>query len=382
MKQVENSNSLNDPPNKSKQQETLENSNKILKTLLKLQQRSRFTLFLAWIALFFTVIGIAAGYKNWMQINERAKQAIVGVSELKQQATHFADRSTVIAFNRRLFADFNKNKQQFEHSLNVLERVEKTAQHALETVKQQAVLLTRQQETLQLKAPLPNTYWRLAELGFLLKLANWRLHLNKDKNGALEALKLAEMVLLKLGLSRYLVVREKINEEIVLLEAFSVPDLSTILQRIAKLVRLISVMPIEHKIIKQQKITLLPEITREQNGLLSNLVGIINDAVVIQKFDQSAKQILREDEKEELKKRLYLHFEILRLMVLQGLDDDYHLELNTIKKVLNKYYPKRMEGSLKELLNGLERVELSPTPPDISGSLLLLEQISKAKSRE
>ncbi len=382
MKQVENSNNLNDPPNVSKQQDTSEKSNEILKTLFKLQQRSRFTLFLAWIALFFTVIGIAAGYKNWMQINERAKQAAVGVSELKQQATHFADKSTVVAFNQQLFADFNKNKQQFTQSLKVLERVEKTTQYALETVKQQATLLTQQQEALQFKAPAPNSHWQLAELRFLLKLANQRLHLNKDKNGALEALKLAEIALLKLGSSKYLAVREKINEEVVLLEAFLVPNLTAISQRIAELIKVIDVLPVEHKIIKQQKITLLPEVTAEQNSLLSGLVGVINDAVVIQKFDQSVQQTIGENEKKRLKNLLYLRFEMLRLMVLQGLDYDYHQELNKIKKILNKYYPELIKGSLQKLLDELDQVELSPTPPDISGSLLLLEQLSQAKLRE
>ena len=376
MKQIEDSNHLIEINNELDQSD----ENKETETALtKLQQRTRFALFMAWIALFFTVIGIAAGYKNWMQINERAKQATVGVSELTKQANHFADKSTVVAFNEQLLNDLNKGRQQLEQSVEKLEIVGKATQRAAAGIDQQAVLLTQQQEASQAKATTPNTLWRLAELRFLLQTANQRLHLNKDKKGALQTLIIAETSLLELGSSKYLAVRKKINEEIILLELFLIPNISAISQRIADLIEIIDAMPLEDDTIKQEKITLLPDVDTEENTFLSRVVGSINDAVVIRKFDQSVQKTIGADEKEKLKNLLHLRFETLRLMVLQGLDDDYHQQLKLIKQTLEKYYPKRINGSLQKLLDELDKVKLSPPAPDISGSLKLLDQISKAK---
>ncbi len=346
--------------------------------LAKLQGRSRFTLFIAWLALFLTAVGIAAGYKNWMQINDRAKQAAVGVSELKQRAERFAEKSSVVAFNTQLLTDLDKKSKQLDRSVQILDTVKNITQHAAETVEQQAELLTQQQEQSRALASTPSYAWRLAELRFLLQIANQRLQLHKDKDGALQALRSAETTLLRLGSRKYLPVRKKLAEEVVSVEIFLIPNISAISQRIAELLEVINAMPVEAEIVKQQKITLLPKASEEESGFISRMVSGINNAVVIQKFDPSMRKTIGIDEKEKLKNLLQLRFETLRLMVLQGLDYDYHQQLKLIQQMLGKYYPDIIKGSLQQQLDELGKVKLSPPPPDISGSLTLLNQLSKS----
>ncbi|HFC92718.1 MAG TPA: hypothetical protein ENJ51_07885 [Leucothrix mucor] len=372
MSQMEGNNS---PDNLGGSHKEAEESAQVLAIL---QSRSRFTLFIAWLALFLTAVGIAAGYKNWMQINDRAKQAAVGVSELKQRAETFAKKSSVVAFNTQLLTDLEKKSKQLDHSVQTLNRVNKLTQHAIKTVEQQAVLLTQQQEQSQALASAPSYAWRLAELHFLLQIANQRLQLHKDKDGALQALRSAETTLLKLGSKKYLPVRKKLAEEIISVEIFLIPNISAISQRIAELLEVINAMPVEAEIAKLQKITLLPEVSEEESGFISRLVSGINNAVVIQKFDPSVRKIIGIDEKEKLKNLLQLRFETLRLMVLQGLDYDYHQQLKLIQQMLEKYYPDIIKGSLEQQLDELSKVKLSPPPPDISGSLTLLNQLSKS----
>jgi uncharacterized protein HemX len=354
-------------------------ASKITDVITKLESRSRFTLFIAWMALFFTVVGIAAGYKNWMQINTRAKQATDGVSELKQQVNQFANKSEVMALNSQLLTALDNKDEKFNHNVHRLERVEKNTQHAVKSMDQQMALLTQQQEQSHASSLTPTMAWRLAELRFLLQLANQRLQLNKDKNGALQALNRAEAILLKFGSSDYLPVRKKIGEEIVALETFLIPNITAISQRITDFLVVINAMPVEAELIKQQKITLLPSVSEDKNAFLSGIVAGINDAVVIQKFDASMQKSIGMDEREKLKNLLQLRFETLRLMVLQGLDFDYHQQLKLIKQTLEKYYPEVIKGSLQEQLEELDKVKLSPPPPDISGSLLHLDQIITGK---
>lgn len=355
------------------------NTHRVSDPMSKLEKRIRFTLFIAWIALFFTVIGIAAGYKNWMQINDRAKQAVADVSELKQQSSQFVNTSEVVAFKTQLLTDLAVKRQKFNRSVKILETIEKNTQHAVKSMDQQMALLTQQQAQSQALPLTPNTAWQLAELRFLLQLANQRLQLNNDKNGALQALNRAEVTLLKLGSTDYLPVRKKIGEEIVALETFLIPNITAISQRITDFLALINALPVEDELIKQQKMTLLPRISEDESVFLSRIVAGINDAVVIQKFDASMQKTIGLDEKEKLKNLLQLRFETLRLMVLQGLDADYHQQLKLIKQTLEKYYPDVIKSSLQEQLEELDKVRLAPPPPDISGSLIRLDQITIGK---
>jgi uncharacterized protein HemX len=364
-----------DPDRLGEKNNEVDGSAQVLATL---QQRARFTLFIAWMALFLTAIGIAAGYKNWMQINDRAKQAAVGVSELKQQAEKFAEKSSVVAFNTELLSDLDKKSKQLERSVQTLATVKTLTQHAAETVEQQALLLTQQQEQSRATTLTPSYAWRLAELRFLLQIANQRLQLHHDKDGALQALRSAETTLLKLGSSKYLPVRKRLAKEIVAVEVFLTPNISAISQRIVELLVVINALPVEAEIEKQQKITLLPAVSNDEGGFLSGLVSGINDAVIIQKFDHSVQKTMGLDEKEKLKNLLQLRFETLRLMVLQGLDYEYHQQLKLIQQTLEKYYPAIIKGSLQQHLDALDKVKLSPPPPDISGSLRQLNQLSKS----
>lgn len=347
--------------------------------LEKLKSRSRFTLFIAWIALFFTVIGIAAGYKNWMQINERAKEASLGVEALEKQAALFADKSSVVALNKKLLSDLDKGREELAKSVQTLESIKKTTLHAVESVEKQASVLTQQQELTKKSASSPNTTWRLAEMRFLLQVASQRLQLHNDKPGALQALQEAEDVLLKLGSKKYTAVRKKLAEDIVALESFLVPNISAISQRIGDLIEVINAMPVADEIKRNDKITLLPDNIVEKDSLFSQVISGINEAVVVRKFDESVQNTIGMNEKEKLRSLLRLRLETLRFMVLQGLDYDYHQQLKLIKGTLEKYYPEMINGSLQKHLAELEKVKLSVVPPDISGSLELLESLSSKK---
>lgn len=347
--------------------------------LAKLKSLSRFTLFIAWIALFFTVVGIAAGYKNWMQINEQAKDASRGVEALEKQASLFVDKSSVVALNTALLDELDKRRQEVAQSVQILEEVKKTTLHAVESVERQASVLTQQQERAKQGFSRPNMAWRLAEMRFLLQVANQRLQLHHDKLGALQALKVAEDALLRLGSRKYTAVRKKLAEDIVALESFLVPNISAISQRIGDLIEVIDAMPVADEITESDKITLLPNDIAGDNSLLSQLVNGINNAVVVRKFDESVQKAMGIDEKEKLRNLLHLRLETLRLMMLQGLDYDYHQQLKLIKDTLEKYYPKMINGAMQKHLAALEKVTLSVVPPDISGSLVLLESISKKK---
>ena len=353
----------------------LANIGEASETLEQLKRRSRFALFIAWIALFLTMVGIAAGYKNWMQINDRAKEATRGVMSLKEKSSQFAEKSSVIAFNEKLLSELDQGEKALAQSVESLNNVKKVSQHAIETVEKQAELLTLAQEKTQTTLPSPSVKWRVAELKFLLQVANQRLQLSKDKPAALKLLRTAEDTLIKMGSPKYLPVRKKLTEEIVTLENFLMPNVAAISQRIVDLMDVVEAMPVANEIKQSDKIQLFAETT--DDGFLSKIANSINGSIVIHKFDESVQKTLGVDEKEKLQNLLHLRLETLRLMVLQDLDRGYHQQLKLIKQTLEKYYPEMINDSLQQHFQALEKVKLSVSPPDISVSLKLLEQISK-----
>jgi len=355
----------------------LANIGETSETLKKLKRRSRFTLFIAWIALFLTMIGIAAGYKNWMKINDRAKEATRGVASLKERSTKFADKSTILALNETLLSELKQRETALTRSADNLENVKKISQHALQVIEKQARLLTVAQEKSQTSPQAPSRKWRIAELKFLLQVANQRLQLSKDKSAALKLLRAAEDTLIKIGSSKYLPVRKKLTEEIVALEGFLMPNVAAISQRIGDLMEVVDAIPVTTEIKNSETIPLLPEKLSNHDGFLSSIVSKINSSVVIHKFDKSVQNTLGVDEKEKLQNLLHLRLETLRLMVLQDLDRGYHKQLTLIKQTLEKYYPEMINDALQQHFQALEKVQLSVEPPDISVSLKLLEQIEK-----
>jgi len=343
-------------------------------TLEKLKRRTRFTLFIAWVALFLTMIGIAAGYKNWMQINDRAKEAARGVAALKKQASQFAEKSMMLAANEKLLSELEQGKKSLAQSVETLDNVKKVSQHAIKTVEKQAELLTLAQAKTQTTPRSPSLAWRLAELKFLLQTANQRLQFNNDKPAALTLLRTAENTLIKMGSAKYLPVRRKLTEEIVTLENFLVPNTAAISQRIEDLMQVVEAMPVATDIKSTQKIQLFAD-TKTDDSWLAAIENKINDSITLHKFDASVQNTLGVDEKEKLQNLLHLRLETLRLMVLQGLDRSYHKQLKLIQQTLEKYYPEMINEALQQHFQELEKVQLAVSPPDISGSLKLLEQI-------
>ncbi|MEZ5447814.1 MAG: hypothetical protein R3E89_01885 [Thiolinea sp.] len=45
-------------------------------------------MFIAFLALFFTAAGIAAGYKHWQRMHERAKSNAAQIRQLQQAGRH------------------------------------------------------------------------------------------------------------------------------------------------------------------------------------------------------------------------------------------------------------------------------------------------------
>jgi len=357
-----------------------------LHLLKKLNRRTRFTQFLVWIALFFTAVGIAAGYKNWLRIHEKAKAGLAGVAEIQEQLPNLAQKSQVIKLQNKVDVQLEKYKEQFTGSVKELRHIQDSTQHIADTVYTQIESLTAQQESItptQQAAPTVQD-WSLSEVHFLLQTALQVFKIKQDKAGATKALNLADQLLLKRGDSKLLPLRKQISDDIALISQYQAADISLIFKQVTSLQDALKPkkkQPEEQTLDtekKEEAATQAPEKEAQNQGesLVSRVKKTINEAVVIRKFDKSLHEEMDKVTQESLYQLLSLRLETLRNLALLGLNKDFHEQIVRIESLLKKYYSNDKFSSLKKQLDTLNSVNLNPEIPDISKSLRLLESIT------
>lgn len=354
------------------------------KLIKKLNRRLRFTQFIAWMALFFTAVGIAAGYKNWLRIHDKAKTNVVDIKQIKQQLPNFSNKTKVAALEKNLNENLIDSKKHLNSAMTELRTIQDSTQHIAETVYTQVEALTKQQQaTVKIQTPSIKD-WSLGEVHFLLQTAVQRFNLKQDKQGAIAAFKLADTLLVERGSLALLPVRKQISQDIAAINQYATVDVSALSQQINSL--LTQLKPVAVNIeANARAIELLPTINNGEpsntveskkptkDSLVTRVKKTINDAVVIRKYNQPILTEMDIEAKERIYQLLSLRLETLRMMLLQSDDANYHQQIERIKTLILNYYPEEQNQIVQKQLDQLNTVNLLPDLPDISRSLKLLE---------
>ncbi len=348
--------------------------------LKKLNRRTRFTQFLAWLALFFTMVGIAAGYKNWLRIHDKARANVKSVAEIKSELPNFAQKNRLAILEKEINENFKGNKAHLDAAMHELRNIQDSTQHIAETVYTQVETLTKQQQAV-VKIQTPSIKdWSLGEVHFLLQTAVQQFNLKQDQAGATTAFKLADTLLVERGAIEFLPVRKQISIDIAAVQQFAAVDASGLSQKIDTLLaQLKPVVEPEEEAAKVEELipTKAPNEQEVQNNesLVSRVKTTINNAVVIRKENKTLQAEMDSEAKERLYQLLSLRLETLRLMLLQGDNKNYHEQAKRIRTLINSYYPSATNGELLAQVDILSTANLAPILPDVSHSLKLLEEL-------
>ncbi len=345
--------------------------------LKKINRRTRFTQFLAWLALFFTMVGIAAGYKNWLRIHDKAKANLVTITQIKGELPNLAKKESVATFEKELNDNFKGNKAHLDAAMHELRNIQDSTQHIAETVFTQVELLTKQQEAV-VKIQTPSIKdWSLGEVHFLLQAAVQRFNLKQDQAGAIAAFKLADTLLVERGAIDFLPVRKQISKDIAAVNQYAIADISALSQKIDNLLGQLKPVAVS-KEADVEVVELIPTDAQQASSsesLVSRVKKSINNAVVIRKEDKTLQAEMDFEAKDRLFQLLSLRLETLRMMLLQGDNENYHQQVKRIKGLTKSYYAEKTNGELLKQLDNLDTANLTPTLPDISQSLKLLEDV-------
>lgn len=219
-------------------------------------------------------------------------------------------------------------------------------------------------------APPTPREWRLAEVEYLLTVANHRLLLQDDAKGAERLLALSDGVLADLDDYRFHDVRALLAEERLSLKTFDYADTQGVFLRLEAVKESLNRLPLR-----------LPEYAADDDvspgesqeaSLLDAFLNRLGGLVRFRRHDGEAiRPLLAPEEAEYLEQHLRLALERAQLAVLRRDQEIFEVSLRAAQAWLHRFLdPSRtaVEQALGEL-DELQRITLDVPPPDISRSL-------------
>ncbi len=347
-----------------------------------------FALFIAFLALFFTAAGIAAGYKHWQRMSDRAKNNARKIAALEEVIAAKSDNKVFEALRQELNDSHTAQQETLADNLKQMQQMHSQARQFSSTVADQIKQITSLQHQLKnTVTPKGTEDWQFAEVEFLLKLANRELHLSGNKEAASKALREADQLLSANASTDYLPVRQQIANDLAALEAMDIPDISLISQQITVLSRQLKpvIKDVSETEANPKKAATTPPDNHEKtatskwDNYKNKATSLLNDALIIRQLDKSLNNELSIEAREQAYQLLQLRLEALRLMTLQRQDEAYHRQIRLIRDTVNAYYPPEQFTAIGKALDQLATVNLSPSIPDISGSQQALRKARLAE---
>lgn len=287
---------------------------------------------------------------------------------------------------------------QTQTSLSQLQQLEQQLQTIKHDVSQQVQFQERLQQLenqqQQLTTAYKNLYqrtrksgdaeeWSIAEVNYLLQVAQQRLRLEHDVETALLALKTADERLQKSG-PLFLPVREQVGKDLQTLNQIKIPDISGLVLKLGLFSRQTSSLPLLQGL-QGLPTKETPVIQKSDQPNSNDWFDIgqqvwleLQKLVIIRYNSQLESGLLSVEQRGLISDMLRLKLENAKTLLLSRQTALFHQELKDIKDWLKHYYDQQdnQVSRLLEELKDMEQIQLIPTLPDISQSLVVLQKIS------
>ncbi len=226
--------------------------------------------------------------------------------------------------------------------------------------------------------------WRMAEVEYLLTIANHRLTLAQDRQTAMSVLETADNRLEIIADPVLLKVRKEIASELTALRAMPNVDIPGLALQIGSLAESVEQLPLRDK----KRLTLASE-SRETTSSVgweeipAVVWSDIKNLVQVRRHQQPTEPLLPPQQAWFLYQNLQLKLEQARLAVLKQNTAVFAQSLEEVSQWLNGYFEVKSAavGNMQETVKNLRTIELQPAVPDISGSLRELRVVMNARSR-
>ncbi|ENO14699.2 hypothetical protein J057_05091 [Marinobacter nanhaiticus D15-8W] len=227
------------------------------------------------------------------------------------------------------------------------------------------------------------TDWLLAEAEYLLRIANQRLQVEQDIDGALSALQAADEVLNETDDPGTYPVRKQVAKEIMALRSIEDVDQTGLYLELEAAIDAINNLTDEALAALDTSTENDESATRENPGEEGNTLArgwsqiksTLNEAIAIRRLDEPVKPLLSPQQSVYARLNMRLMLEEAQLALLRGNQTLYERALTKARDWLDTWY----DGShapvraLRERLAELSQMDINPQLPDVSQSLNLLK---------
>ena len=248
----------------------------------------------------------------------------------------------------------------------------------------------QQQHTSQRIAQLPGADtddWLVAEAEYLLRLANQRLSLEKDLQGALAILLAADNVLLETDNPQFDNVRGQLAKEIVTLRSVPAVDTTGAISRIQAVQDQITKLEWMPRTLPKQAVQLEDvaegiELNAWQKFTTKAWAGL-GSIVRIREHDKALPAPLTPDQHYYLQQNMQLMLEQAQVALVRQQTDLYRHSIQRTQAWLNEFVRNEtaQAKALQQTLEELALWEVAPAFPDITGSLTELRRYSAANQQ-
>ena len=222
--------------------------------------------------------------------------------------------------------------------------------------------------------------WLLAEVEYLLRVANVQLNLAGNIDISLKALDFADEKLTDLGDPSLIRVRAMLNDERAALRAVPRPDTEGIVISLGSLSRSIDGLPLrnhapDHFGGREKTDTIESGWQRAWRVIVDALFSIIS----VKRDEEPVTPLMSDAGRSTLIRSLDLDIQTAKLAVLRTESTLFRESLQTVADRLESYFDTDAQ-SVKDALESIHKllaIELPQTLPDISGSLNLLMQVQQ-----
>ncbi|MBL1261948.1 MAG: uroporphyrinogen-III C-methyltransferase [Thiotrichaceae bacterium] len=271
-------------------------------------------------------------------------------------------------------ANLNEKIQTVQNQHGSLEQQQKSLQDNVNALNEG---LSSLQSKVKAEAEKDNmSAWGLAEVEYLLHIANSRLNLEHDVDAALTALNAAAKQLAELNLPKLADIQQMISSEIEALGHVPKLDIPKMARTLTILGNNIERLPLA----KPKEATLVSSRTagdRKQWEILADEVWTaLKPLVTVRNSQDPAMAPLTPEKHTYLTQNLQLKIESARLALLRADNSTFHENLNISSEWVSQFYDVDSTAGASALvtLNELLQTTIDTELPDISASLLALQE--------
>ncbi len=310
------------------------------------------------------ILAIALAFVAW-QGWQRLESQQQRLDEVAQQAEGSASQQTVSDLESRLDSGEAERDEALQSTLGDLrDEFDSYRSDVDETLGQVLDQLSQEQDT-------DEREWLHAEAAYLLRLANQRLQLEGDVDGAAALLRTADARLVDADNPALTPVRAAIANELAALDAVPQVDRTGLYLALNAQQERISSLRLSQEI-EEQAVT--SSIEQPPTGTfqrqLARFGEELKDLVVVRHHDEALEALITPEQESYLRQSLRLVLEQTQLALLNEEKELYDASIDKALQLLNDYYDTTREETQSVItrLQELKEAEVKPELPDISAS--------------